>query len=136
MASSFTPLQFCPTVQNMVTESLHYIFCHQTISGESCQITYGSGFFSNDNVLVGDLVVKSQVSCAFSVLPHITSTHVCCISNAIICCPHFRSSLKQHVNQVSHLSLGNLMASLALDIPRSRSAKLLRFGMPSSCLCH
>ncbi|WVZ96176.1 hypothetical protein U9M48_041845 [Paspalum notatum var. saurae] len=32
--------------------------------GESCQITYGSGsisgFFSNDNVLVGDLVVENQ----------------------------------------------------------------------------
>lgn len=34
-------------------------------SGETCKITYGSGaisgFFSKDNVLVGDLVVKNQV---------------------------------------------------------------------------
>jgi len=34
-------------------------------SGETCKITYGSGsiagFFSYDDVLVGDLTVKSQV---------------------------------------------------------------------------
>ena len=38
-------------------------FCQ---SGTSCEITYGSGsisgFFSQDNVKVGDVVVKDQVS--------------------------------------------------------------------------
>jgi len=49
-----------------------------TLTDFTCKITYGSGaiagFFSKDNVLVGDLVVKSQVmNCVFSVIlvPHI-----------------------------------------------------------------
>jgi hypothetical protein len=39
---------------------------YSNYSGETCKIEYGSGaisgFFSNDDVLVGDLVVKNQVN--------------------------------------------------------------------------
>lgn len=49
---------------------------YSNYSGETCKITYGSGaisgFFSNDNVLVGDLVVKNQVNYELSIIiPHV-----------------------------------------------------------------
>lgn len=47
-----------------------YRFCQ---SGTSCEITYGSGsisgFFSQDDVKVGDIIVKNQVRTSQSELP-------------------------------------------------------------------
>lgn len=49
-------------------KSFIYLFIFG-LTGESCEITYGSGaisgFFSQDNVHVGDLAVKDQVSFFF-----------------------------------------------------------------------
>jgi hypothetical protein len=80
-------------------------------SGETCKITYGSGsiagFFSYDDVLVGDLTVKSQVnlmlltSPASSVDIHARARD--CISNAADQSTHFRSSSRRRVNPASRL---------------------------------
>lgn len=52
--------------------SIHHFTCQP---GTSCKIAYGSGsisgFFSTDNVKVGDIVVKKQVSTSLYISSHI-----------------------------------------------------------------
>ena len=105
-------------------------------SGETCKITYGSGsiagFFSYDDVLVGDLTVKSQVNLIILTAPA-SSVDIYarrdCISNDADQSTHYRSSSRRRAKAASRLSSASLMAFLVLDTLTSPSAKLLRSGM-------
>jgi phytepsin len=58
----------------------HSTLASSNCSGETCKITYGSGsiagFFSYDDVLVGDLTVKSQVNLTLTTAPASTSVDI------------------------------------------------------------
>ncbi|KAL0919053.1 hypothetical protein M5K25_011121 [Dendrobium thyrsiflorum] len=68
---------------NFAFKSLYGIKIFACCAGKSCKITYGSGsisgFFSQNHLQVGDLVVKEQVGISYGVLPNCRSVTPCLV---------------------------------------------------------
>lgn len=96
-------------------------------TGESCKITYGSGtisgFFSQDHVLVGDLLIKDQVSPFLS--------NLCCsLRAAVIVSFHTPGFYWDDARSESHFSGGEVWWHSWTGLPRNfsweRSASLVQ----------
>lgn len=60
--------------KNFPSGEILHLKLHVPLSGDKCKISYGFGsivgFFSQDNIQVGDLIVKDQVSSFSQLLSH------------------------------------------------------------------
>lgn len=102
-------------------------------AGTSASIQYGtgaiSGFFSKDDVKVGDIVVKNQVIIILNSPPFTSSSLVFRFNCTCYWLSTVRILSKQLVSLVSHSWLASLMAYWDLDFKRFRLEVLSQCGM-------